>query len=172
MKSQSRRAESLSRRSLSREHSRALLWENLITSTLCVSSLMTFCKISLHSLVTSNISSTQTGFISENLSTYLTRGPGKPRRSAWSGVSCRIVCQWRNSSNKVEWCWAINLTRWPHPAGHLFSHISYFMLQPIKQRWLFPLCCCELNLIKSGSFSSTNWISWLQFLATMQTMLQ
>ena len=40
MKSQRRRAESLSRRLLSREHSRALFWENFITSTLWVSSLM------------------------------------------------------------------------------------------------------------------------------------
>lgn len=40
MKSQSSRAESLSKRLLSREHSNALFWENFITSTLWVSSLM------------------------------------------------------------------------------------------------------------------------------------
>lgn len=93
MKSQSRRAESLSRRSLSREHSRALLWENLITSTLCVSSLMKFFSIfiNFHGLVMTG----EKSCISDNLLHLLDERSGEAPEFCliWAVLQDRLPVQ-------------------------------------------------------------------------------
>lgn len=122
MKSQRRRAESLSNKSLSREHSRALFWENFITSTLWVSSLMgrmretgremqikcrsvkknlCFNSFDLQWFWRFNFFGKSSKVVS-NWSTkigvtYFTRGPGKARSSTCSVVSCSIVYKCKHS---------------------------------------------------------------------------